>query len=229
MKDVLLKYENVSYSYSSGVEALHDVSFSMQKGERIALLGLNGAGKSTLMLHANGLLLPAAGRVLVCGMVIDKKHLAEARRAVGMVFQNADDQLFSSTLREDVAFGPANMQLPREEIKSRVEEALELCGIKDLADRAPYQLSGGQKRMGALATVLSMRPDLLVLDEPTSGLDFRAEARFLSVMESLNHSLLMSTHNLELARRLCTRAIVMHGGSIVYDGDIQNVPYPSIL
>lgn len=222
----LLKFNDVCFTYPGGAEALRHISFSMNEGERVALLGLNGSGKSTLQLHTNGLLLPTTGEVVVKGETLSEKTVAKARQTIGMVFQNSDDQLFMPTVEADVAFGPQNMGLGKEEIAARVDKALTDVGMSDFRTRAPFQLSGGQKRMVAIATVLSMTPDLLVLDEPTSSLDYSATDRFVALMESLPHALLMSTHDLALARKLCTRALVMRGGELVFDGPIADLTYP---
>ena len=207
---------------------LRHISFSMERGEKVALVGLNGSGKSTLLLHTNGLLTADSGTVTVNGNVIDRKNVDECRKSVGMVFQNADDQLFMPTVWADVAFGPRNMGLPEEEIKRRVENALRQTGCRELKDRAPFHLSGGQKKMASIATVLSMEPEILVFDEPTSGLDFAAEAQFIGIVDRLPHTIIMSTHDMDLARRLCSRAILMDGGAIAYDGPIDTLPYPLI-
>lgn len=223
-----IQFQNVSFSYPGGNEVLHDVSFSIQAGEKVALVGLNGSGKSTLLLHTNGLLTADSGAVLIDGVAITPKSMEQARRAVGMVFQNADDQLFMPTVEADVAFGPRNMGLREEEVKSRVEKALRQTGCCELKDRAPFHLSGGQKKMVSIATVLAMEPSILVFDEPTSGLDFAAEAQFIGIVDRLPHTILMSTHDMDLARRLCTRAILMDHGAIAYDGPIDTLPYPLI-
>lgn len=223
-----IEFQNVSFSYPGGHEALRNVSFSIEKGEKVALVGLNGSGKSTLLLHTNGLLTADSGEVLVNGTPIRPKTVDKARQSVGMVFQNADDQLFMPTVEADVAFGPRNMGLSEEEIQQRVEKALRQTGCLELKDRAPFHLSGGQKKMASIATVLSMEPEILVFDEPTSGLDFAAEAQFIGIADRLPHSILMSTHDMQLARRLCTRAILMDHGSIAYDGPIDTLPYPLI-
>lgn len=223
-----LEFDKVSFSYPGGHEVLHDISFSIQSGEKVALVGLNGSGKSTLLLHTNGLLTADSGTVLVDGIAITPKTVEQARRAVGMVFQNADDQLFMPTVEADVAFGPRNMNLPEEEVKRRVEKALKQTNCQDLKDRAPFHLSGGQKKMASIATVLAMEPSILVFDEPTSGLDFAAEAQFIGIVDRLPHTVLMSTHDMDLARRLCTRAILMDRGAIAYDGPIDTLPYPLI-
>lgn len=223
-----LEFKDVSFSYPGGHQVLRDISFSIEKGEKVALVGLNGSGKSTLLLHTNGLLTADSGTVLVDGIPITRKTVEQVRRTVGMVFQNADDQLFMPTVEADVAFGPRNMELPEEEVKRRVEKALSQTGCSELKDRAPFHLSGGQKKMASIATVLSMEPDILVFDEPTSGLDFAAEAQFVGIADRLPHTILMSTHDMDLARRLCTRAILMDRGSIAYDGPIDTLPYPLI-
>lgn len=224
----MLEFQKVSFSYPGGPQILHDVTFLIQKGEKVALVGLNGSGKSTLLLHTNGLLTAESGTVSVDGVAITPKTVGQARQAVGMVFQNADDQLFMPTVEADVAFGPRNMGLSEEEVKKRVEKALKQTNCLDLKDRAPFHLSGGQKKMASIATVLAMQPSILVFDEPTSGLDFAAEAQFIGIVDRLPHTVLMSTHDMDLARRLCTRAILMDRGRIAYDGPIDTVPYPLI-
>lgn len=228
MNTPAIEFNDVCFSYPGGHEVLRHVSFSIMRGEKVALVGLNGSGKSTLLLHTNGLLMADSGRVSVNGNIIDRKSVEECRKRVGMVFQNADDQLFMPTVEADVTFGPRNMGLTEEEIKQRVDKALRQTGCSDLKDRAPFHLSGGQKKMASIATVLSMKPDILVFDEPTSGLDFAAEAQFIGIVDRLPHTILMSTHDMELARRLCTRAILMDRGAIAYDGSIDTLPYPLI-
>lgn len=223
-----LQFDNVCFSYPGGQEVLRHISFSIMPGEKVALVGLNGSGKSTLLLHTNGLLMADSGTVAVNGKVIDRKSVEECRKNVGMVFQNADDQLFMPTVWADVAFGPSNMGLQEEEIKRRVEKALRQTGSSDLKDRAPFHLSGGQKKMVSIATVLSMEPDILIFDEPTSGLDFAAEAQFIGIVDRLPHTMLMSSHDMDLIRRLCNRAILMDHGTIAYDGPTDTLPYPLI-
>lgn len=225
---VALRFNDVCFSYPGGQEVLRHVSFEIGQGEKVALVGLNGSGKSTLLLHANALLMPASGTVEVNGTVIDRRNAAEARKAVGMVFQNSDDQLFMPTVEADVAFGPRNMGLDAAEVDRRVDSALARTGCEELRHRPPFQLSGGQKRMVSIATVLSMNPGILVFDEPTSGLDFAARAQFIGIVDRLPHTMLMSSHDMELVARLCTRAIVMHRGRITYDGPVDTLPYPTI-
>ncbi|MDE5979932.1 MAG: energy-coupling factor ABC transporter ATP-binding protein, partial [Muribaculaceae bacterium] len=207
-----------SYPASEGEEALRGVTFSIGRGEKVALLGLNGAGKSTLLLQTNGLLSPTSGYVEVDGIQLTKKTVAEARRKVGMVFQNADDQLFSPTVYADVAVGPQMMKLPEEEVDRRVREALEAIGASHLIERPTTRLSGGERRMVAIATVLSMEPSILVLDEPTSYLDLRGRITLANLLRKLPHAMLLATHNLDLARDICPRSILLDHGSVVFDG-----------
>lgn len=225
---VALRFNDVCFSYPDGTEVLRHVSFSVRRGEKVALVGLNGSGKSTLLLHTNALLVPSSGTVEVDGNVITPSNAGLCRRSVGMVFQNSDDQLFMPTVEADVAFGPDNMGLPRDEVERRVDRALEMTGCSRLRALAPFRLSGGQKKMVSIATVLSMQPDILVLDEPTSGLDFAARAQFIGIIDRLPHTLLMSSHDMEIASRLCSRAILMERGSVVYDGPVDTLPYPTV-
>ncbi len=210
-----LQFSNVSYTYPGGTEALRGVSFCIGKGERVALTGLNGSGKSTLLLLTNGLLTPGAGRVWVDGLEVCKKNLAEVRQTVGMVFQNPDDQLFMPTVEDDVAFGPRNMGLSEAQVRESVDRALQAMGISELRHRAPFTLSGGQKRLAAIATVLSMSPKILVMDEPTSDLDSEARGRLISLLSSLGQTMLIATHDRAFADALCTRTIVLEEGRVV--------------
>lgn len=219
---MLLEFDKVSFSYDGKQEVLKEISFSVEEGERVALLGLNGSGKSTLMLHTNGLLLPTSGKVTVNGNDTGSKKLSEVRQTVGLVFQNPDDQLFMPTVWEDVAFGPRNMNLTEREVAERVDKALEATGTTELSHRSPFQLSGGQKKSVSVATVLSMTPSLLVMDEPTSGLDISAVENFINIMESLPQAYILSTHDMSLAKRLCTRILFLEKGSLAFDGPVES-------
>lgn len=219
-----MEFRQVRYSYEgSREEALRGVDFKIGHGEKVALLGPNGAGKSTLLLHTDGLLLPASGEVVVCGMPVERKTLADVRRRVGMVFQNPDDQLFMPTVEEDVAFGPLNMGLDAGEVEIRISAAMRAVGAEGLRKRSPMQLSGGQKRAVALAAVLAMRPQILVLDEPTANLDGRTRRSLMSVLGRIDSTCIIATHDLAMARALCTRAIVMDEGRVVADGSCAEV------
>lgn len=219
-----MEFRQVRYSYEgSREEALRGVDFKIGHGEKVALLGPNGAGKSTLLLHTDGLLLPVSGEVVVCGMPVERKTLADVRRRVGMVFQNPDDQLFMPTVEEDVAFGPLNMGLDAGEVEMRISAAMRAVGAEGLRKRSPMQLSGGQKRAVALAAVLAMRPQILVLDEPTANLDGRTRRSLMSVLSRIDSTFIIATHDLAMARALCTRAIVMDEGRVVADGSCAEV------
>jgi len=207
----------VRYSYPDGHEALKGISFLATHGEKVAVLGLNGAGKSTMLLHCNGLLLPTSGEVNVGDVPVVKKTLPLIRQTVGMVFQNPDDQLFMPTVEEDVAFGPMNMKLPQEEIERRIEKSLSMVGALNLRKRAPFRLSGGQKRAVAIATVLAMEPSILVMDEPTSDLDLRARRDLIRLLKSFTHTCLIATHDLDMALEVCPRAILIDDGRVIDD------------
>lgn len=218
-----IQFSNVSYVYPNGYKALDDVTFRITHGEKVALLGLNGAGKSTLMLLTNGLLLPSEGEISIGGVPVTGKTLRLVRQAVGMVFQNPDDQLFMPTVEEDIAFGPINMGLSQEEVRKRVDGALRAVGLEEIGKRAPFQLSGGQKRMAAIATVLSMEPNILVLDEPTSNLDHKARRDLMEIIRNFMHTTLIATHDLELVTELCSRSIVLEKGRVIADTFTRNV------
>lgn len=218
-----IEFKKVGYRYANGVEALRNVSFRIGHGEKVALLGKNGAGKSTLLQLTDGLLLPSEGTVDVGGVPVTKKTLSHVRQMVGLVFQNPDDQLFMPTVEEDVAFGPLNMQLPREDVDRRVVDALKTVGCLDLAKRSPMQLSGGQKRRVAIATVLSMEPSILVLDEPTSNLDWGARESVARMIERFMHTCLIASHDLALVKNICRRGIVLADGEVKADLPIEDI------
>jgi cobalt/nickel transport system ATP-binding protein len=199
------------------------VDVTIEAGERVAVLGPNGAGKTTLVLHLNGIHTASAGDVSISGLRVAKPQLKEIRRRVGIVFQDPDDQLFMSTVRDDVAFGPANLGLRGDDLDRRVDEALASVGMADCADRPPHHLSFGQRRRVAAATVLAMRPDILVLDEPSSNLDPAARREFADIVRSLDMTTLMVTHDLPYALELCERSVILDGGRIVADGPTRDL------
>ncbi len=216
--EIVLDVRGLAHAYPDGRQALFGVDLQVSRGERVALLGPNGAGKTTLVLHLNGILVAGAGSVRVTGLPVERSHLGEIRRRVGIVFQDPDDQLFMPTVAEDVAFGPANLGLRGAELDARVREALAQVGMLDFADRAPSHLSYGQRRRVAVATVLSMHPEVLVLDEPSSNLDPAARRELSEVLLSLDLTLFMVTHDLPYALELCPRAVILDGGVIAADG-----------
>lgn len=213
----VVELRGVSYAYPDGRRALCDVDLTVHRGERVALLGPNGAGKTTLVLHLNGILTPDRGTVRVEGMPTVGGDMLEIRRRVGIVFQDPDDQLFMPTVREDVAFGPANLGLRGAELEARVEQALAAVGMAEVADRPPHHLSFGQRRRVAVATVLAMRPSILVLDEPSSNLDPAGRRELAEVLRSLDVTILMVTHDLPYAWELCPRSVVLDDGRVVAD------------
>jgi cobalt/nickel transport system ATP-binding protein len=214
----VLAISGLAYAYPDGHQALYGIDLSLERGERVALLGPNGAGKTTLVLHLNGILEPGQGTVEVSGMPVSKQNLAEVRRRVGLVFQDPDDQLFMPTVADDVAFGPANAGLRGAELEGRVAEALEQVGMSDYAQRPPHHLSFGQRRRVAVATVLAMRPEILVLDEPSSNLDPASRRELADILLGLDITVLMVTHDLPYALELCPRSVVLSEGVIVADG-----------
>ena len=218
----------LAFAYPDGRQALFGLDLTIQDGERVALLGPNGAGKTTLVLHLNGILGAVAGgagvgTVEIAGLEVTRANLAEVRRRVGLVFQDPDDQLFMPTVGDDVAFGPANAGLRGAELGARVEEALERVGMAEYADRPPHHLSFGQRRRVAVATVLAMRPDVLVLDEPSSNLDPASRRELADVLTALDVTVLMVTHDLPYALQLCPRAVLVDQGRVVVDGPTREV------
>ena len=213
-----LEVTGLAFAYPDGHQALFGVDFTIARGERVALLGPNGAGKTTLVLHLNGILGGGVGSVKVAGLPVDKKHMAEIRRRVGIVFQDPDDQLFMPTVREDVAFGPAAAGLKGDELEARVRTALERVGMAEFAHRPPHHLSFGQRRRVAVATVLAMEPEILVLDEPSSNLDPASRRELADILRSLDVTVLMVTHDLPYALELCPRSLILSEGTIAADG-----------
>ncbi|MDA3936170.1 MAG: ATP-binding cassette domain-containing protein [Actinomycetota bacterium] len=218
-----IELRDIEYAYPDGTHALNGVNLSIARGERVALLGPNGAGKSTLILHINGIVRASSGSVTINGTVLSDETVRGIRADVGLVFQDPDDQLFMTTVYDDVAFGPLNMGLNNDEVDRRVHEALHAVGLADSASRPGQHLSFGQKKRVALATVFAMSPALLVLDEPTSNLDPRAKREMVALLEKLDTTLVVATHDMELAWHLCQRAVVVDGGRVVADGPSDKI------
>ncbi|MBN2390622.1 MAG: ABC transporter ATP-binding protein [Anaerolineae bacterium] len=218
-----IEVEHLSYDYPDGRRALHDVSLQIGMGEKVALVGPNGAGKSTLLLHLNSIFTSADGTVRACGLEMRKENLGKVRAGVGMVFQNPDDQLFSPTVFDDVAFGLLYQGLPEAEVRARVAQALATVEIADYGNRVPYHLSAGEKKRVALATVLAMDPEILVLDEPTSGLDPSGRCSFINLLDSLPQTMLVATHDLRMVRELFARTVVLDDGRVVADGATADI------
>jgi cobalt transport protein ATP-binding subunit len=212
-----LAVDGLRHVYPDGTVALDSVDLTVAAGEKVALVGPNGAGKSTLLLHLNGVLRATAGQVAVAGTLVGERTLAEIRARVGMVFQDPDDQLFSPTVFDDVAFGPLHMGYPRDEVTRRVAAALEQVGMAGFERRMPHHLSLGQRKRVAIATVLSMDPAILALDEPSAGLDPRARRSLVTLLQQLPQAMLVSTHDMRLVRDVFPRMVVLSGGMIVAD------------
>ena len=213
----MINIQNLSFNYPDGRHALDHINLQIKPGEKVALVGPNGAGKSTLLLHLNGVL-QGNGQITINDLEISKKNLAYIRSLIGMVFQNPDDQLFSLTVAEDVAFGPNCQGIEKEKIKIKVKEALRAVQLEGFEDRNPYHLSGGEKKRASVATVLSMSPEYLVLDEPTSGLDPRSRRELISLLKSLPQTLIVASHDLAMVNELADRVVVLKNGRIVADG-----------
>lgn len=214
----LIEARALSFSYPDGHTALRDVSLTIHEGEKVALVGPNGAGKSTLMLHLNGILRPTAGAVRITGLEVRDENLGRVRGAVGLVFQDPDDQLFSPTVFDDVAFGPIYQGLPAAEVQRRVQAALDAVRMGHMARRVSHHLSTGEKKRIAIATVLSMSPAVLVLDEPSAGLDPRARRGLIGLLRELPQAMLVATHDLRMVQELLPRTVVMDEGGVVADG-----------
>lgn len=229
MSHHIVEFRNVSFRYPDGTEALKDISFRITHGEAVGIVGANGAGKSTLLLHMNGCLLPSSGTVMIGEVELRKGTIQEIRKRVGIVFQNADDQLFMPSVYEDVAFGPRNLGLDETCVSERVRSALESVNCLPLAGRPPHHLSGGQKSAVAIATVIAMVPDILVLDEPAANLDPRSRRALISLLKGFTHSKIIASHDLDLVLDICSRCIVLHGGEIAADGPSRQILSDKIL
>jgi cobalt/nickel transport system ATP-binding protein len=218
MSHHIVEVRNLRHVYADGTVALGDVSFRIHHGESVAVIGANGAGKSTLLQHLNGYLMPTSGEIRIGDFPLSKATLPEIRRTVGMVFQDPDDQLFMPTVFEDVAFGPLNLGLSGAEVEQRVKDSLERVGAVHLQDKPPYHLSGGEKKRVAIATVLSMSPDILVMDEPTNGLDPFARRQLMGLLRDFHHTKIFTSHDLDMVLELCERTIILHEGLVRADG-----------
>ena len=220
----MLTINNVTVEYPDGTKAINNLSLNVKSGEKLALIGANGAGKSTLMLAIEGIL-DSTGEIKIDDLVVDSKNIVKVRQQVGMLFQNPDDQLFMATIYDDIAFGPRNAGLDEESVKYRVEDRLKLLNIEHLKDKTALKLSGGEKRMAALATVLAMNPSVMLLDEPTAFLDPKARRNLINVLNSLPHTMLIATHDLTFAKEVCREAVVIKDGNFFAKGNCDEILY----
>lgn len=218
----VLEVSGLSFRYPDGTLALQDVNFHLHEGERVALIGPNGAGKSTLLFHLNGTF-QGQGSVVVLGQELTSQSLYEIRKRVGLVFQDANDQLFMPTVFEDVAFGPMNLGYSEEEVKNRVQRALRGVGMEGTEGLTPHHLSVGQQKKVALASVLVMEPPILAFDEPSDGLDPRSRRGLIGLLQRLPQTQLIATHDLDLVLDICQRAIILDAGQLVYEGKVPEI------
>lgn len=224
----LLSLEDIVFSYPDAQPALRGISLSVCRSERIAVLGNNGAGKSTFFLVCNGILRPQQGTVRLDGQPVsyDKKGLTALRRRVGIVFQDSDNQILASTVESEVSFGPMNLRLPLDEVKTRVEDALCRMGLENYRRRTPQYLSGGEKKRVGIADILAMQPEVILFDEPTASLDPKNTAQLADTLDQLSASgiaLVISTHDIDFAYRFADRVVIFHDGRILADGDPDTV------
>lgn len=223
MSHHIVKFENVVYKYPDGTPALKGVSFLITHGESVGIVGANGSGKTTLLMHLNGYLLPSSGTINIGDIILNKKTRQEVRKKVGVVFQNPDDQLFMPTVFEDVAFGPINLGFDEKTVEEKVKKSLEIVNCLDLINKPPHHLSGGQKRSVAIATVISMDPDILAMDEPSSNLDPKSRRALINLLKSFKHTKIIASHDLDLILDVCERCIVIKDGLVVADGSADKI------
>jgi cobalt/nickel transport system ATP-binding protein len=219
-----IRVEELTFSYPGGLTALHNISLEIPAGESVGVIGPNGAGKTTLFLCLSGILSVRPGRIQVAGLdpaERDERRLLPAK--VGVIFQNSDDQLFNATVWDDVAFGPLNMGLPAAEVRQRVAESLERVGLRGLDQRVPFHLSGGEKRRAAIAGVLAMRPEILLLDEPSIHLDPRGRRELIRLVNGLEVTKIIASHDLELILQTCRQAFVLDGGRLIAQGPVRKL------
>ena len=213
MRDISIQIKNLYYKYPDGYEALKHIDLTLYKGESLGIVGPNGAGKSTLLLQLTGINRPSSGKIEINSLEVNKKNLS----------QNPEDQLFTTSIYEDVAFGPKNYKLSREEVDKRVTESLKKVGILELKNRAPYRLSGGQKNLAAIATAISMNPSILIMDEPTSALDPKARRNLINLLNSFDYTKVIASHDLDMILDTCDRTVVLKEGQIFADGNTQDI------
>ena len=218
----MLEFRNVSFSYEPGTPVLDNLSFHIRKGETVGLIGANGAGKSTIMKLMLGLL-PAQGEILVDGMPVTKQNLPPIRQKIGFVLQDSDNQMFMPTVYEDMIFGPRNYGLSREEADARVDRVLRELGLENLKHRHNHKISGGEKRMAAIATILAMEPEMIVMDEPSTALDPVNRRTVISTINSRKETKLIASHDLDMILDTCQRVILLNHGRIVADGEAETI------
>lgn len=229
MSHHIVEFQNVSFRYPDGTHALRDLSFRITHGESVGIIGANGAGKSTLLLQMNGCLMPTSGTVTIGDLPLTRKTRQDIRRRVGLIFQNPDDQLFMPTVYDDVAFGPLNLGVDEAGVRERVQKALSSVNALELKDKPPHHLSGGQKSVVAIASVMAMDPDILALDEPAASLDPKSRRSLINMLKTFEHSKIIASHDLDLILDVCLRCIVIREGTAVADGPAMEILTNKIL
>lgn len=227
-----IEIEGLKYKYPDGTLALKDINLAIERGKKVAILGANGSGKSTLLQHLNGLILPQQGSIKIDGVEVEKKNLRKIRKNIGFVFDNPDNQLFATTVFEDVAFGPRNLNIVEDTVITTVEKVLSLIGIDNLKEKQPHNLSLGQKRKAAISGVLAMEPEILIFDEPFSGLDPQSLSQFLDILDTLyklGKSLVITTHDVDIAYGWAEEIVIIKDGEVLSHGDISVLEDRSIL
>ena len=218
----MIQFQHVSFSYDGEHKVVDDLSFTIGKGEAVGLIGANGAGKSTMMSLMLGLL-KGSGEILVDGLPANKQNLPQIRQKIGFVLQNSDNQMFMPTVYEDMIFGPLNYGLSREEAERRVDKVLDMLGLQDLKHRYNHKISGGEKRMAAIATILAMEPEMIVMDEPSTALDPVNRRRVINTINSLPQTKLIASHDLDMILDTCQRVLLISRGKIVADGSAESL------
>lgn len=219
-REAALSISGLRFGYPKQEEIFQGLNLQIQPGERVGLIGPNGSGKTTLFLLICGILIPVSGEIQLFGKPVE---MGEFRPEIGLVFQNPDDQLFTTSVRDDVAFGPENMNLDAEEVENRVRTALSVTGVEELIDRVPQNLSGGEKCMVAIASVLAMQPQIILYDEPTANLDMRARRRLIQFLQNSQETYIVSTHDLEVILEVCDRVLLLDEGHLIADGNPHEV------
>lgn len=223
MNDTSLIIENLCFIYPDKFQALNNINIRLDKGDSLGIVGSNGAGKSTLLLQLCGILMPSQGSISIEGMSMTKENLGKIRRLLGFVFQNPENQLFTTSIYEDVAFGPKNYGLNKEEVENKTISALKKVGIEHLKNRPPYRLSGGQQNLAAIATAIAMEPSILIMDEPTAALDPKARRRLINILNNFEYTKIIASHDLDMILDTCNKTIVLKEGTIVESGYTKDI------
>lgn len=219
----MISFENVSFSYNNKIEVISNMNFKINENENVGIIGANGAGKSTILKLLVGLETNFTGKILVDNLKVQKENINKIREKIGYVFQDSDSQLFMPTVYEDIAFAPKNYKLSKNEVELRTTEAMKQIGIENLKNRSIYSLSGGEKKLVSLATVLSMKPDILIFDEPTIALDPQNRRRFIETVSSLKSTKIITSHDLDLIYDTCEKTILISKGKIIKQGDTKEI------